>query len=99
MRALAVLGLLVPILVIALGSWFYWMTRRPWPEIDGTLQVTGLQAPVEVIRDGWGVPHIYARNSHDLFFTQGYVHAQDRFYQMEFSRRIGQGRHAHRLRP
>jgi penicillin amidase len=91
-RALFILGLLILILVVAVGSWFYWMTRQPWPQIDGTLQVAGLRAPVEILRDSWGVPHIYAENSHDLLFAQGYVHAQDRFYQMEFSRRIGQGR-------
>src|SRR5690606_7288213 len=48
--------------------------------------------PVEVYRDGWGVPHIYASHADDLFMAQGYVHAQDRFYQMELARRIGQGR-------
>ncbi len=91
-RVLIILGLLLLILVVAAGGWFYWMTRHPWPQIDGTLQVSGLQAPVDIIRDQWGVPHIYASNDHDLFFAQGYAHAQDRFYQMEFSRRIGQGR-------
>jgi penicillin amidase len=91
-RAFIVLGSLLLILVIALGGWFYRMTRRAWPQIDGTPQVGGLQAPVEIIRDRWGAPHIYAENPHNLFFAQGYVHAQDRFYQLEFSRRIGQGR-------
>jgi penicillin amidase len=91
-RALIILGLLLLVLVVAVGGWFYWMTRHPWPQIDGTLQVSGLQAPVDIVRDPWGVPHVYAQNTHDLFFAQGYAHAQDRFYQMEFSRRIGQGR-------
>ena len=91
-RVLVVAGVAVLVLAIAIGGWLYWMTRHPWPQIDGTVQVTGLQAPVEIVRDAWGVPHIYAENSHDLFFAQGYAHAQDRFYQMEFSRRIGQGR-------
>ena len=50
-----------------------------------------LSAPVVVIRDKWGVPHIYAQNEHDLFFGQGYVHAQDRLWQMEFNRRVGRG--------
>ena len=52
----------------------------------------GLQAPVEILRDEYGIPHIYADNMHDLFFAQGYVHAQDRFWQMEFWRHTGQGR-------
>ncbi|MFC2015575.1 penicillin acylase family protein [Chloroflexota bacterium] len=48
--------------------------------------------PVEIIRDRWGVPHIYAGSEDDLFFAQGYVHAQDRFWQMELQRRAGSGR-------
>jgi penicillin amidase len=91
-RLSLLLGVLLLIAVIAVAGWFYWMTRRPWPQTGGTVSVSGLNAPVEVLRDGWGVPHIYATNTHDLFFAQGYVHAQDRFYQMEFWRRIGQGR-------
>jgi penicillin amidase len=91
-RVLVVLGSLIVVLFVAVGGWFYWMSRRPWPQIDGTVQLGGLAAPVEILRDAWGVPHIYAENEQDLFFAQGYVHAQDRFYQMEFWRRIGQGR-------
>ncbi len=56
------------------------------------LHVTGLKNRVDVIRDKWGVPHIYARNQHDLFFAQGFVQAQDRLYQMEVWKRAGQGR-------
>ena len=82
-------GLLVIAVVLAgVGAWF---VRRPWPQVNGTLAVSGLQASVEVIRDEWGVPHIYAQNEHDLFFAQGYVHAQDRLWHMEFNRRIGNG--------
>ena len=66
-------------------------TRRAWPETDGVLQVAGLQAQVKVLRDKAGVPNIYAENEHDLFFAQGYVHAQDRLWQMEFYRRFGSG--------
>ncbi|HEX6383362.1 MAG TPA: penicillin acylase family protein [Anaerolineae bacterium] len=66
--------------------------RRPFPEAAGTVAVPGLQDEVHVYRDEWGIPHIYAQNEHDLFFAQGYVHAQDRFWQMEFWRHIGQGR-------
>jgi penicillin amidase len=66
--------------------------RRCWPKTAGTVDLKGLQAPVTIIRDDWGIPHIYASNAHDLFFAQGYAHAQDRFWQMEFSRRIGSGR-------
>jgi len=65
----------------------------------GTLEVKGLQQPVRVQRDHWGVAHIYARNQHDLFFAQGFVVAQDRLFQMELWKRSGQGRLAEILGP
>ncbi len=68
--------------------------RRSFPVTDGELQISGLDAPVEIYRDSSGVPHIYASTAHDLFFAQGYVHAQDRFWQMDFWRHIGSGRMA-----
>ena len=57
-----------------------------------TLRESGLRAAVEVRYDRWGVPHIYARNQHDLFFAQGYVAARDRLFQMEMWRRQSEGR-------
>ncbi len=66
--------------------------RRSLPQVNGTLNVAELRAPVEILRDEWGVPHIYAQNEDDLFFAQGYVHAQDRLWQMEMNRRTGYGR-------
>ncbi|MBL8982567.1 MAG: penicillin acylase family protein, partial [Gemmatimonadetes bacterium] len=66
---------------------------------ETTHVLPGLRAPVEVRRDRWGVPHIYARNQHDLFFAQGYVAAQDRLFQMEMWRRQGEGRLAEVLGP
>ena len=68
-------------------------------EVQGTLKVTGLERPVNVLRDRWGVAHIYAQNQHDLFFAQGYVAAQDRLFQMELWKRSGQGRLAEVLGP
>lgn len=67
------------------------MGKKCLPNIEGDLSVPGLQAPVEVLRDKWGVPHIYAENFHDLFFAQGFVHAQDRLWQMELHRRVASG--------
>ena len=67
--------------------------------IRGTLKVPGLQQPVRVQRDRWGVAHIYAQNEHDLFFAQGFVVAQDRLFQMELWKRSGQGRLAEILGP
>ena len=63
-------------------------------QIDGDIKVTGLKAPVTVMRDAWGVPHISARSTDDLFFAQGYVMAQDRLWQMELWRRAAAGRMA-----
>ncbi len=62
------------------------------PQIEGAIEVPGLTAEVEVIRDPWGVPHIYAQNLDDLFFAQGFVQAQDRLWQMDMYRRAGEGR-------
>lgn len=65
----------------------------------GTLTLRGVHQPVEVIRDKWGVPHIYAQSTHDLFFAQGYVAAQDHLWQMELWRRNGEGTLAEVLGP
>lgn len=75
------------------------LAKESLARIDGTLDVQGLRAPVEVLRDEWGVPHIYARNQHDLFFAQGYVQAQDRLWQMDMWRRINEGRLSEILGP
>lgn len=69
-----------------------WRARRATPTISGSLQLPGLLDAVEIIRDERGVPHIYAANTHDLFFAQGFVHAQDRLWQMDFQRRVAAGR-------
>jgi penicillin G amidase len=66
--------------------------RRRLPTISGTLKLPGLSAPVEVLRDRWGVPHIYAAAERDVYTAQGYVHAQERLWQMELNRRTANGR-------
>lgn len=89
------IGLVVLMLLVLVGApaaGYFYLFRRAYPQIDGRVALPGLSTPVEVIRDRWGIPHIYAQNEHDLFFAQGYVTAQDRLWQMEFNRRIGQGR-------
>src|SRR4029453_3165546 len=60
-------------------------------QLDGKIVLAGLEEPVEVLRDAWGIPHIYAQNQHDLFFAQGFVAAQDRLFQLDLWRRIGRG--------
>jgi penicillin amidase len=75
------------------------LASRSLAQIDGELKLSGLQKPVEVIRDRWGVPHIYAQSTDDLFFAQGYVMAQDRLWEMEWWRRELEGRLAEVLGP
>jgi penicillin amidase len=78
--------------VLLAGGVGYWWLRRSLPVVQGSLRLPGLREPVQILRDRWGVPHIYAQNEHDLYFAQGFVHAQDRLWQMELNRRLGQGR-------
>lgn len=73
--------------------------RTRLARIEGRISLAGLDSTVEVRRDTWGVPHIYARTQHDLFFAQGYVAAQDRLWQMDMWRRQGEGRLAEVLGP
>jgi len=67
------------------------MSRRRLPHINGELNLSGLNAPIEIFRDPWGIPHIYTQTNIDAFFAQGFVHAQDRLFQMEINRRTGLG--------
>ncbi len=73
--------------------------RQVLSALEGTLRVSGLEQPVEVLRDRWGIPHIYAKNQHDLFFAQGFVAAQDRLFQIDLWRRIAVGETAEILGP
>jgi penicillin G amidase len=76
---------------IGIIGWFYSMARNALPQLDGTLAVSGLAAPVTVTRDEHGVPTIAAATLEDLFFAQGYVTAQDRLWQMDILRRFAAG--------
>ncbi len=91
-KAIKILLLALAALVVVILILGYWKIRRSFPQAEGSVKVAGLSAPVEVMRDRWGVPHLFAQNEHDLFFAQGYVHAQDRFWQMHFSRTVASGR-------
>jgi penicillin amidase len=81
---------LLGIILIAVAGFL--AVRRSFPQVDGEIQIDGLHGPVEIYRDAYGVPHIYASTTADLFFAQGYVHAQDRFWQMDFWRHLSGGR-------
>ncbi len=84
--------LLIVIILVAFGAFtFNRWTQGPLPQAEGTLNAQSLDGAVEVFRDEYGIPHIYASNMYDLRFAQGYVQAQDRWWQMEFFRRTGRG--------
>ena len=70
---------------------FFWL-RTSLPQIEGDVAVEGLVADVEILRDEWGIPHIFAQSPRDAYFGLGFAHAQDRFFQMEMQRRGAQGR-------
>ena len=74
-------------------------SRAVLAQLEGDIQVPGLTQPVEVLRDRWGVPHIYAKNQDDLFFAQGFVAAQDRLFQIDMWRRVAVGETAEVLGP
>ena len=66
--------------------------RRPFPDRSGTVTLSGLDGPVQVYRDHRAVPQVYADTTDDLFRVQGYLHAQDRFFEMDLRRHITAGR-------
>jgi penicillin amidase len=74
-----------------LGAAWHWLARRPLPKTSGTIELDGLEGPVRVRRDRWGVPHIEA-GAADIWFAEGFCHAQDRLFQMDFYRRVVRGR-------
>jgi penicillin amidase len=76
----------------AAGGVYAGLLRRPLPRRSGNVVLPGLDAPVDVVVDTWGVPHIQAASMADLLRAQGYLHAQDRLWQLEFNRRLVAGR-------
>jgi penicillin amidase len=95
-RRLRIAGLIALSLILALAATaagsVVWTVRRSFPELGGTVAVRGLRGAVQVGRDRWGIPQIYADDAGDLFRAQGYVHAQDRFWEMDVRRHISSGR-------
>jgi len=73
--------------------------KQSLAQIEGELKLPGLKEPVEILRDRWGVAHIYAKNTPDLFFAQGFVAAQDRLFQIDVWRRQGTGEMAEAFGP
>lgn len=89
---------LVLLVSISLAGGYLWL-RQSLPVVDGRVEVAGLEAPVSIVRDAHAVPHIEAKTFADAIFAQGFVHAQDRLWQMDFRRRLGAGRLAEVLGP
>lgn len=91
------IGVLLLIIMLSLGILFYLYTQKP--VYNGEASLKGLKEDVEVMYDAYGVPHIYAMHADDAYFALGYVHAQDRLFQMEMLRRAADGRLAEVLGP
>lgn len=87
-------GVVAGLTVIAVAAAFFvvWTIQRSFPQTAGEIELGGLAAEVTVQRDDLGVPTITADSSHDLFYAQGFVHAQDRFFEMDFRRHVTSGR-------
>ncbi len=75
----------------AAGLWWQ-LFKRPQPKRAGELRVDGLEGTVEIARDRWGMPRVRAQSAHDLWFGQGFCHAQDRLWQCDLQRRVASGR-------
>ena len=99
LRAILALIASVVVGVVIAYWWLYSVTKAALPQLDGTISVAGLSAPVRVVRDTHGVPHIAAANMKDLFFAQGYTIAQDRLWQMDMARRVAAGELSEILAP
>lgn len=99
MRVVRWLLVVVSVLLIATVGLWLWYRQASLPEQEGTLVERSLSRPVKIVRDDAGVPVITAQTESDALFALGYVHAQDRLWQIEFNRRIGQGRIAEIVGP
>jgi penicillin amidase len=86
-----ILVIVLVIIVLLIGSVYVYL-RTLQPNYEANLQLPGLKSQVEVLYDNYAIPHIYAQNEEDLFYAFGYVHAQDRLFQMEVLRRLADGR-------
>jgi penicillin amidase len=92
LRVIILSGIVIATLLLVVAGTGVFVVRHSFPNYDGTVELTGLDADVEVVRDGNGIPQIYADKPADLFAAQGYVHAQDRFFEMDFRRHVTSGR-------
>ena len=99
MRLLVRIVVVIAALAVVAVAGMYLHLRRSLPLLEGEMAVAGLSGRAEVLRDPYGIPHIFAATAEDAQFALGFVHAQDRLWQMEMNRRIGSGRLAELLGP
>lgn len=91
-RWLAVIAALCTLALVASLTTAWVVVRKPWPQTTGELAIAGLEGEVQVVRDDAGIPQIYADTTSDLMLAQGFVHAQDRFFEMDVRRHATAGR-------
>ena len=88
----AIVGFVLIVLLVGFGAFLsYHLLHKSLPQTAGTLKIEGLFHPVRIFRDSFNVPYIFARNEADLYFVSGYLHAQERLWQMELYRRVATG--------
>ncbi|MEO7016128.1 MAG: penicillin acylase family protein [Leifsonia sp.] len=92
LRALGIVAAVLLVLVVIAGGIGVWTVTRSFPQTSGAIDVPGLDKPVTVARDAAGIPQLTASTADDLFRAQGFVHAQDRFWEMDFRRHVTAGR-------
>ena len=92
LRVVIIIAIVIALILAGAAAYGVYLVRHSFPQTAGTIEVTGLQADVSVLRNDRGIPSIYADSLEDLFFTQGFVHAQDRFWEMDVRRHITSGR-------
>lgn len=92
MKRISLAFFVLALLFLPPTVWFWHRLSHGPPLPTGPLRVSGLKEPVEILRDSFGIPHVWAGSEHDLWLTQGYLHATDRLWQMERFRRVAEGR-------
>src|SRR5215467_11994412 len=92
MRMMRLIGAVALLLIVALAGAFLWYRKASQPTHEGSLVIGGVSKPIVISRDAVALPYIDAATETDAIFALGFVHAQDRLWQMTFNRRIAQGR-------
>ena len=99
LRILKWFGMILILAVLILIAAFAWYRSASQPQIDGGIKLQVVAAAIDIVRDAEVIPHIYAQSASDAYFALGFVHAQDRLWQLEMNRRIAAGRTAEILGP